>query len=582
MISKTPKFDSAIEKILEAFVPHTRICKWKGMHQHCEGEFNIEAEDINFLKMFRVPPPNFCPTCRRMRRLVNMNFSRLFKRGCDVPGHNEMMISIFPEECPFAVYDYKYFIDDEFDPFSFGIEYKKEGSPIKILTFLRGKFPMPSFLNRDPSSINSEYSNGGRNTKNAYYAFACYSTENVWYTAQVDKTRYVMDSIVITDSEFIYGSVFCKRLYKCIYAFFSNDCSDSMFLFDCRNCVNCFGCVNQRNAKYCVYNKQYSKEDYEIFMSSVFPLTREKISLYEDKFWELVKSLPMNGTRNVASENVFGVNIKNSKNLYDVIDANHSEHLRHADGVISHKDSMDILFSGGNSNTLYMNTNIGSHSSKVKFSISSKFCNDCEFIFNSKNLTNCFMCFGLQNKSYCILNKQYSEDEYYKIVDEIKFNMLEKEEYGDGVGFEFSAQAYNFSLGQISYPLRDEEIIKLGGYVAKEPETNVGNIDVVKYDDLPQIIDETTDDIINKAILCEKSGRPFRVVASELEFYRMMKLPLPNIHPLFRIEERLNFAKNGKKYKSICKKCKKDIETVFGPKDNYIFYCEKCYQLEVY
>jgi len=52
MISKTPKFDSAIEKILEALVPHTRVCKWKELHQHCEGEFNIEAEDINFLKMF--------------------------------------------------------------------------------------------------------------------------------------------------------------------------------------------------------------------------------------------------------------------------------------------------------------------------------------------------------------------------------------------------------------------------------------------------------------------------------------------------------------------------------------------------
>ena len=77
MISKTPKFDSAIEKILTALVPHVRICKWKGLHQYCEGEFNIEEEDIKFLKMFRVPAPNFCPTCRRMKRLSNMNFSRL-------------------------------------------------------------------------------------------------------------------------------------------------------------------------------------------------------------------------------------------------------------------------------------------------------------------------------------------------------------------------------------------------------------------------------------------------------------------------------------------------------------------------
>jgi len=354
-----------------------------------------------------------------------------------------------------------------------------------------------------------------------------------------------------------------------------------MFLFDCRNCTDCFGCVNLRNAKNCVYNKQFSKEEYESFMSSIYPLTSQKILSFEEKFWELVKKFPMNGTRNVASINISGVNIKNSKNLSDVIDANNSENVRHSDGVTSHCDSMDVLFSGGSSNMTYMNTNVGSHSSRVKFSVSSKFCTDCEFIFNSKNLMNCFMCFGLQNKSYCILNRQYSEDEYFKIVDEIKFNMLEKGEYGDGVGLEFSAQAYNFSLAQIAFPLNDEEITKLGGYVAKEPETNVGNIEIVKYGSLPKTIDEISDEILNKAILCEKSNRPFRITASELGFYRRMKLPLPNTHPLFRIEKMLNLVKTGKKYKAVCKKCKKNIETVFDPKDNYIFYCEKCYQQEV-
>ena len=236
MINKTPKFDSAIEKITEALLPHTRTCKWKGMHKHCEGEFNIEEADIKFLKMFKVPPPNFCPTCRRMRRMTNMNFSRLFKRECDVPGHNEMMISILPEECPFPVYDYKYFIDDSFDAFLFGIKHKEGDSPMKNLFSLRKKFPMPSFLNRDPSSVNSDYSNGGRNLKNGYYVMACYTVENAWYSNFLEKSRNIMDSFVVVDSESIYSGVFCNRLYKSFYMYFSNDCTDSMFLFDCRNC----------------------------------------------------------------------------------------------------------------------------------------------------------------------------------------------------------------------------------------------------------------------------------------------------------------------------------------------------------
>jgi len=581
MESKTPKFDDAIGEIIEALVPHVKICKWQGLHPHCEGEFEIEEGDIKFLKMFKVPPPNFCSTCRRMRRLVNMNHSRLFKRECDVPGHNEMMISILPEECPFPVYDFEYFINDEFDASSFGIKLREGDNPIKSLLSFRKKFPMPSFLNRDPSCVNSEYTNGGRNSKNGYYAFGCYSTEDVWYSGLINKSRNIMSSRGIKDSEFVYESLFSDHLYKSSYIYYSSNCIESMFLFDCRNCQNCFGCANLRNKKYCVYNKQLSEEEYESFLNSISPLSVEVLSNFENKFWDLVKSLPLNGPRNLTSSNVFGVNLINSKNLYDAIWAENSENSRHTDALLSHNDSMDVLFSGGNSSMLYMTTNIGSHSSRVKFSISSKYCTDCEFVFNSKNLSDCFMCFGLQNKSYCVLNKQYDKEEYFKIVDDIKLKMLRKGEYGDGLGLEFSAQAYNFSIAQLAYPLSNEEVVKLGGYIAKEPDTNVGTIEVVKYNSLPKTIKEISDNILNKAILCEESHRPFRITTSELEFYRRMNLPLPAIHPLLRMEKKLRFAKDGKKYKAICVKCKKNIETMTDPSGGFIFYCEKCYQQEV-
>ena len=66
MEQKTPKFDNLINKVLENLVPGKRNCRWKGKHKHCEGEFKIEAEDIKFFRTFKVPPPNYCPTCRRM------------------------------------------------------------------------------------------------------------------------------------------------------------------------------------------------------------------------------------------------------------------------------------------------------------------------------------------------------------------------------------------------------------------------------------------------------------------------------------------------------------------------------------
>ncbi len=580
--SKTPQFDKEIEKVLKELIPHTRKCLWSGKHPYCEERFDIAAEDIKFLKMFHVSAPNYCPTCRRIRRLTHMGYSQLFKRKCDVPNHTESIISIFSEECPFFVYDYKYFIGDEFDPFSFGYEYDKKISPMKQLLEFRKNFPVPSFLNRNPSSINSDYSNGGRDLKNGYFVMACYHVEDAWYSLMISRSRNIMDSYAINNSEFVYESISSDHLYKSSFIYFSSNCTDSMFLFDCRNCTNCFGCVNLRNAQYQVFNNQLSKEEYKRFIKTSYPFSRKFLKENKEKFWKLVKNLPMNGPRILASNNVFGVKITNSKNLFNVTDAHNSENIRHSDGASSHRDSMDFLYSGGNSSLLYMNTNIGSQSSRVKFSISSKFCIDCEFVFNSKNLNNCFMCFGLQDKSYCIFNKQYDEGEYFKIVDQIKTEMLERGEYNDGPGFEFSAQAYNFSIGQNLYPLTSKQIKDFGGYLAKEPETNVGDLEILNLKQLPQTINEVTDDILEKAIRCEISGRPFRIISSELSFYRRIGIPLPTVHPSIRMDNRWKFSPTGKKYKTTCVKCKKEMESLFDPKEITSLYCEKCYQKEVY
>ena len=581
MESKTPKSDSLIDEILAGLVPHTRVCKWKGEHQHCEGEFEIVDEDISFLRMLRVLPPNFCPTCRRMRRLVHMNMIRFFKRPCNIPNHTENMISILPSECPFPVYEYTHFISDEFDAFSFGEIYKEGNSPMQTLFDLRKKFPMPSFLNRDSGSVNSDYSNGGRDNKNCYYAFGCYTSENVWYSHMMNHCNDVMDSRAIQSCEHCYMSLYSQNIYNSSFVYFSKDSIDSMFLFDCKNCISCFGCVNLRNKSYCIFNQQYTKEDYAEFINSLYPISNSKLNTLKEKFWELVRSLPVNASRNTNVSNVKGVLAYSSKDLFDVVDAENSEHVRHSDGVLSHKDSMDFLFSGGKSSRLYGTTNIGSQSSEVRFSVSSKFCTNSEFIFNSKNLNNCFMCFGLQNKSYCVLNVQYSPEEYFKIVDDIKSEMIKRGEYNDGLGLEFSAQAYNFSIAQISYPLSDTEINKLGGYVAKESETNVGDTQVLSVEELPQNIEDVTDDILSKAIKCDITGRPFRITKTELDFLKRMKLPLPTSHPSVRMENHFKFVPIGKKYSVSCIKCNQNTDSLFSKEQNFILYCDNCYNQDV-
>lgn len=41
------------------------------------------------------------------------------------------------------------------------------------------------------------------------------------------------------------------------------ECLDAEYSFNCHGCNNIFGCVGLRNKSYCIFNKEYSKEEYE-------------------------------------------------------------------------------------------------------------------------------------------------------------------------------------------------------------------------------------------------------------------------------------------------------------------------------
>lgn len=48
-----------------------------------------------------------------------------------------------------------------------------------------------------------------------------------------------------------------------LFALFSVKSQDIRYTQHCHNCKHCFGCVGLRNANYCIFNKQYTKEEYE-------------------------------------------------------------------------------------------------------------------------------------------------------------------------------------------------------------------------------------------------------------------------------------------------------------------------------
>ncbi len=122
-----------------------------------------------------------------------------------------------------------------------------------------------------------EYMSGARNSgeisgdtifgsKNIQDSYALYDSENVRYSQSL--AFATKDSYDFTNwgvkSELVYEAVECGDSIRNIK--FSYGCAtNSQNLEYCLNCFSsedCFGCVGLKKAKYCIFNKQYSKEEY--------------------------------------------------------------------------------------------------------------------------------------------------------------------------------------------------------------------------------------------------------------------------------------------------------------------------------
>lgn len=571
--TKTPKFDALIDKILGELIPHTKTCL------DCKKEFKIEDGDITLLKIFRSPAPKLCPDCRHKRRLTFCNYSNIYKRKCDVPDHNENMISLIAPCIPWITYDYETYYSDKWDPFSYNRDIKNDELFFNQFLELLKVVPQPG-VRRGANSPNSDFSFYGKDMKDCYYVFGGRRSEDILFSSSIYDSKHIVDSYFLRRVDIGYNNISNSDCFKCFYAYFSQNCIECDFVYDCRNCQNCFGCVNLRNKNYCWFNEQLSKDEYK--------KRREKINLgslkinkeYQNKFWDFVKENPIRATRVFQSRNVSGNDIKKSINCENVFQIEDSENVRHSSfAIMEAKDSMDIGFSGADER-VYESQNT-SNSSDVKFSYAVKTSSSSEFLIYCNNCQNCFGCIGLKNASYCIFNKKYEIEEYWEKLDEIKFRMLQNKEYGEFFPMYFSSYAYNSTLANIIYPMKEMEAKDKGLYWQSDIEVDTKNLKTIFVNELPDDISEITDEICNLAIIGDISKKPFKIIARELEFYKRNKIPLPIDTPYMRIIDRFKVLDNFKIYKEVCFACGKQIESSHKTSDGYKPFCEQCFQKEV-
>lgn len=567
--------------------------------QNCKQDFIIEKDDFSFYQKMKVPPPTFCYLCRAQRRFAFRNERVLYRKKSDFTG--EEIFTMFSPDSGIKIYEREIWLSDKWDPIDYGVDYDFSKPFFTQLFELVKKVP---FKNMNiVNGVNSPYTFNVTDPKNCYLVFNASYIEDCMYGHGIGNSKWCLDVSHTSKCENCYQGFW---ITSCSNSSFCSMCENSFNLFLCKNCHgcnDCFGCVNLRKKSYCIWNVEYTKEEYlqkikELNLDSFSNLEKLKQRAYE--FWLRFPNKYIEGLQNT---DVSGNYINHSKEVKKSMLIREGQNLHYCQYLqenIGSKDCWDYSVYGDNTQLVYECHSCGINTQNIKFCLHcEENVHDLEYcVFSTTGSKDLFGCVGLRKKQYCILNKQYGKKEYFEMVERIKKHMNEMPyvdkkgrvyKYGEYFPMELSPFAYNTTLAQEYFPLEKKEVLD-NGNLWEDASDRDYKIDL-KTEDLPDSINDVDDNIVGKVIACEHKGNcnqlctsAFKIMPDELSFYKKMNLPLPRLCPNCRTFERLKQRTGIKLYNRKCMKegCNNEFETSYSPDRPEIIYCEKCYQQEVY
>ncbi len=118
------------------------------------------------------------------------------------------------------------------------------------------------------------------------YLYECKSAKYSFEASKAENCRYLFSSKAIkdslgttgfgTNSENLLEVVATGYSSNVIGSFWAENSQDILYSFDLRHCHDCIGCDALRNGRYSIFNKEYSKEEYEIIKNKIISEMTEK------------------------------------------------------------------------------------------------------------------------------------------------------------------------------------------------------------------------------------------------------------------------------------------------------------------
>lgn len=543
--------------------------------KNCGSSFTVREEDKVFLENNKIPEPTLCVDCREQRRLAQINQLYLYKRKCDLTGKE--ILSNYHPDSPHKVYDQNVWYSDKWDPLEFGRDYDFSKSFFEQFKELSLAVPRPSLHRGFQYDENSDYTNYAGKNKDCYMIFDSDENRECYYSYSINSSESCMDCYRVRGSELCYELIDCEKCYNSAFLQDCINCSDSYFLQNCIGCKNCIMSSNLRNKQYCVNNVQVSKEEYEKHRARCFSM--KDIILGHKYFNSFKLKFPKKSIHGMQNENVVGDYLSGCKNAYNCFDSAALWDCSYVFQAFNPlKNCMDIQ-ECGDGELLYESAACGYGTYNLKFcSHCLGTCSDMEYAYHCPHSSNLFGCIGVQHKKYCILNKQYSEEEYKELVPKIIEQMKKNGTYGEFFPADLSPFAYNETIAQIHYPLEKDEALKLG---YQWREKNKEEFKDATYTS-PNTIQEVKDDVTEELLKCSVSGRNYKITKAELALLRKLNMPLPTECFFERNSRRSSMRNKRKLYERKCAKNGEEITTTYQPENPAIVYCEDCYLSETY
>jgi hypothetical protein len=578
--------------------------------RQCKSEFTTTDDDLNFLdkispefagKKFPIPAPTKCHECREIQRFVCRNDRVLYKRKCDKTG--EEIVSVYPpDRTKFKVWKNSEWRKDDWNP----LEYERDFDFSR--PFFEQYFELMQAVPRQASNTtmneNSDYCNQTWQTKDSYLCFNVGYGERLSYCTEAFYVKDCVDCLDIRNSELLYGCFNCNKCHSSTYLVKCEDCSESHFSYDCKGCSNILLCTNLRNKQFHIENQPYSKEEYLAKIKEYNLENRDSRDKLKEKFRELKLKAIHKANSNIKTENSTGDYLIECNNCKECFNAYKSEGCVRVTNIDAEaKDCRDLDFIT-EVELCYEGTSVAGY--KNLFCLWSAYGNDCFYCNFCEKCSNCFSCVGLTHQQYCILNKQYSRDEYEKLVPKIIEHMIETKEWGEFFPPHMSPFAYNESVASVYYPKSKAQAEKFGAYW--EDGDFTPKYEGAAYEPKADIADyvgssEEREKFLSGVIKCTKTGKPFKIMPQELAFYLKNKIPVPTVHSEERFKEILAQRNPRQLYHRKCMnegpssadlsaeasakveatdgRCNNEFETTYAPDRPEKIFCEQCYQKSV-